>query len=106
MTFDKVTGFDWDDANRRKNEKHSVTQSEAEQVFMNVPLVVVEDDQHSMSEARFHALGLSDARRRLHVTFTLRHRGEKIRPISIRPMSRKERSIYEEFCKKTHAANS
>jgi len=34
----KVTGFDWDDGNARKNvDKHAVSQSEAEQLFFNQP---------------------------------------------------------------------
>jgi len=106
MRLDGVTGFDWDTANQRKNEKHGVSQSEAEQVFMNFPLLLTEDEQHSRTEARYHALGVSDEGRRLHVTFTLRHRGEKIRPISIRAMSRKERAIYEKAREKTITANS
>ena len=28
----KITGFDWDDGNARKNEKHDVSMAEAEQV--------------------------------------------------------------------------
>ncbi len=50
--------------------------------------------QHSQVEARFHALGRSDAGRLLHVTFTLRREGTVIRVISARNMSRKERSRY------------
>jgi uncharacterized DUF497 family protein len=36
------------------------------------------------------------AGRLLHVTFTLRFEGRKIRPISARDMHRKERLVYEE----------
>ena len=36
--FGKITGFDWDDGNARKNDKHSVSSAEAEQVFFNAPL--------------------------------------------------------------------
>ena len=55
---------------------------------------MVDDMQHSQVEARFHALGRSDAGRLLHVTFTLRREGTVIRVISARNMSRKERSRY------------
>jgi uncharacterized DUF497 family protein len=69
--------------------------AEAEQVFFNAPLLVLEDSRHSSEEPRFHALGKSDDTRLLHITFTVRHKGEKIRVISARDMHRKERVIYE-----------
>lgn len=92
----QITGFDWDDGNRHKNEKHGVTQAEAEQVFFNDPLLVLVDDAHSQSEPRYHALGKTDSGRCLHITFTLRLDHTKIRVISARDMHRKERAIYEQ----------
>ena len=91
----RITGFDWDEGNARKNEKHGVSMAEAEQVFFNAPLLLLEDLKHSGREPRFHALGQTDDRRLLHITFTLRHAGEKIRVISARNMHRKERVSYE-----------
>ena len=90
-----ITGFDWDEGNARKNEKHNVSMAEAEQFFFNEPLLVLEDSRHSKKEPRFHALGKSDEKRQLHITFTLRQAGEKIRIISARDMHKKERAIYE-----------
>jgi len=90
-----ITGFDWDDRNARKNEKHGVSTAEAEQVFFNQPLLLLQDGAHSQSEIRFHALGRTDAGRTLHITFTLRQSGALIRVISARDMHRKERAIYE-----------
>lgn len=90
------TGFDWDEGNSRKNDKHGVTNAEVEQVFLNEPLIVASDVKHSNQERRFHALGRTDADRRLHITFTERGGGILIRPISARDMSRKERAIYEQ----------
>ena len=90
-----ITGFDWDEGNTRKNEKHNVSMAETEQVFFNAPLLVLEDSKHSNQEPRFHALGKSDEKRLLHITFTLRQAGEKIRIISARDMHKKERGIYE-----------
>ena len=91
-----VTGFDWDDGNARKNEKHGVSTAEAEQVFFNSPLLVVADTKHSEREPRLHALGRTDEGRALHISFTLRGEGRRIRVISARDMHRKERSIYEQ----------
>ena len=91
-----IVGFQWDAANARKNDKHGVTMAEAEQVFFNAPLLLLDDVAHSQSEVRLHALGQSDEGRRLHITFTLRRSGELIRVISARDMHRKERSAYEQ----------
>jgi uncharacterized DUF497 family protein len=93
----QITGFDWDDGNSRKStEKHSVIRSEAEQIFFNQPLLLLDDIAHSQEEARYHALGRTDDDRQLHVTFTLRAKGTLIRVISARDMNRKERVIYEQ----------
>jgi uncharacterized protein len=90
-----ITGFEWDSGNSRKNaEKHDVSQAETEQMFFNEPLLIVDDTVHSILESRFHALGKTDEGRLLHATFTVRQSGTKIRIISARNMSRKERQIY------------
>ena len=92
----QVTGFDWDEGNSRKNvEKHSVNQSEVEEIFFNEPLLVLEDSKHSQTESRFHALGETDDERLLHIKFTLRQNSTLIRVISARDMYRKERAVYE-----------
>jgi uncharacterized DUF497 family protein len=97
VDFELVTGFDWDVGNERKNvEAHQVSQTEAEELFFNQPLIVSPDEGHSTKEPRWHALGVTDKGRKLHVTFTLRQNNTKIRIISARDMSRKERKIYEE----------
>ena len=89
-----ISGFQWDQGNAFKSEtKHCVTKEEAEQMFANEPLIVTSDTAHSSSEDRFHALGPTDSGRMLHASFTVR--GPLIRPISVRPMNRKERMIYE-----------
>ena len=93
----RIVGFQWDDGNARKSvEKHFVSQTEAEQIFLNEPLLNVLDQTHSQSEKRLHALGNTDEGRLLHVTFTLRKEDTCIRVISARDMSRKERSHYEQ----------
>jgi len=89
-----LEGFEWDEGNARKNDKHDVTASEAEQVFFNQPLLMLEDAKHSRDEPRFHALGMTHTGRKLHITFTVR--GARIRVVSARDMHRKERSIYEQ----------
>jgi len=88
-------GFQWDAGNARKSaNKHGVSQAEAEQIFLNEPLLIVDDVRHSQPETRFHALGRTDDERHLHVTFTVRDQGRLIRVISARDMHRTERTRY------------
>ncbi len=90
----RCKAFDWDQGNSRKNlEKHDVADSEAEQVFFNQPLVDVPDEKHSSGEDRIDVLGRAEAGRRLVLVCTIR--GKLIRLISARPMSRKEREVYD-----------
>jgi len=97
IEFTLIIGFDWDHGNSRKSvDKHDVSQSEAEQVFFNDPLLMLVDDRHSQTEPRIHALGKTDTGRLLHITFTLRADNSKIRVISARDMHRKERARYEQ----------
>lgn len=96
IDLDAIIGFDWDAGNTRKNEKHGVSGAEAEQTFFNAPLLMIEDRRHSAHEPRFHALGKTDEGRLLHITFTLRDAGRKVRVISARDMHRKERTVYEQ----------
>ena len=75
-------------------ERHQarVSAEEAEQVFAHQPLLVQADVKHWQTEPRLCAWGRTAAGRRLSLVFTLR--GNKIRVISVRPMSRKERTLY------------
>jgi len=97
IDWSRIKGYDWDAGNARKSEeKHDVSRFEAEQVFVNEPLLIVEDVKHCTKEPRYHALGKTDEARLLHVTFTLRAADTLIRVISARDMHRKERKIYEQ----------
>lgn len=94
VSFETIIGFEWDKGNEQKNSKHGVAPAEAEQVFLNQPLIVLDDLKHSLVEPRYHALGQTSEGRLLHVTFTIRT--NRIRVISARDMHRKERSVYEQ----------
>ena len=96
---DKIEGFDWDAGNARKNEKHGVTQADAEQVFFNEPLFITPDEKHSESERRYRAFGETASGRRLTVIFTLRQAGTLVRVVSARNMNAKERKLYGEEIK-------
>lgn len=94
-TFEGLIGFQWDAGNSWKSvAKHDVSPAESEQAFFNRPVLVATDDRHSLSERRLFALGRTDQGRLLMVVFTIR--GDRIRVISARPMSRDERSRYEQ----------
>lgn len=82
--------FEWDEANSRKILlRHQVTRTECEQVFFSTRLLIADDIKHSESEPRHLAMGETVAGRRLFVVFTIR--GKRIRVISARDMSRRER---------------
>ena len=42
----KITGFEWDGGNARKNEMHGVSTAEAEQIFFNL---ISNERQHGSS---------------------------------------------------------
>jgi len=91
--FIGIDGFQWDEGNADKNwHLHQVRQAEAEQMFLNRPLLVLPDPAHSAQEARYLALGRTDGGRLLMAAFTLR--GSTLRVISVRTMSRRERGVY------------
>ncbi len=68
-------------------------------MFFNEPLLLLDDVKHSVNEARYHALGVTDDQRLLHTTFTLRAKGTRLRIISARDMHRKERKMYVDWSK-------
>jgi uncharacterized protein len=91
---DNLVGFDWDDGNKQKNwEKHQVDYRECEEVFFNKPLLIGDDTNHSFQEQRYYVLGRTDIGRTLFLVFTVRN--NKIRVISARDQSKKERKAYE-----------
>ena len=94
--LENCQGFQWDKGNSLKNWlKHGVAQRDAEQAFLNEPLLLLEDKKHLEHEDRFLAFGRTDEGRRILIAFTIRERW--IRVISARDMNKKERSNYEKF---------
>jgi uncharacterized DUF497 family protein len=80
-------------------EKHGVRFEEAATVFGDGNGLDWGDLAHSHQEQRFKRLGLSVSKR-LFVVYTKRrteHEKEKIRIISARPASRRERQTYARF---------
>lgn len=87
-------GFQWDGGNRDKSRlKHGVLPEEAEQCFLNNPLVTVDTRHSTEHEIRYVLFGESNTGHKLFISFTIRH--ELVRVISARPMNKKERFFYE-----------
>ena len=93
----RADGFDWNDGNLQKCQKHGVSVAEIESLFLR-PIAVLPDPTHSRGEERFKAIGKSARGRHILIVFTLRRqKGETlIRPISARHMHQKEVDYYEE----------
>jgi uncharacterized DUF497 family protein len=95
VDFSKLTGFQWDAGNATKSlTKHRVTAQEAESVFADPQVQVLDDVAHSIPELRWKVFGITSQPRYLVVSFTIRD--SLIRIISARPMNRRERKIYEQ----------
>lgn len=92
-----VFEFEWDEGNSTKSSlKHKIEVESAEQLFRNKEMLVPLGIQVSpkANEPRFGVLGVDLSGRHLSISFTVRE--GKIRVISVRPMSRKERKHYAE----------
>ena len=86
-------GFEWDEGNIAKCQKHGLSLEEIE-AFFRSKVFVAPDVKHSGEEERFLAVGSSRDGKPMFVVFTLRD--NLIRPISARYMHKKEAQNYEE----------
>ena len=87
--------FEWDNNKAKQNlKKHGVSFEEASTVYADPLARTILDPLHSGEEDRFVLLGESQGRRLLVVVFT--ERGDKIRIISARVATRRERKDHEE----------
>ena len=87
--------FEWDPAKAVSNlRKHGVSFEEAVSAFQDALAVVHPDPDHSGPESREILIGHSARRRLLLVAFT--DRQGRIRLISARKVTRRERLDYEE----------
>lgn len=87
--------FDWDPKKASRNlKRHSVSFQEAATVFGDTLSVTAADPDHSLEENRCIIVGQSH-RGRLLIVSHAEHR-DRIRIISARELTRKERRTYEE----------
>ena len=86
--------FEWDSDKARDNEqKHGVAFLEASEVFDDDYSSSVPDPDHSSDEDRYLIFGISKQGRHLVVSYT--ERGDRIRLVSAREMTPRERRAYE-----------
>ena len=87
--------FEWDPAKAARNlAKHGVSFEEAATSFDDALGGILDDPRHSVDEARYILLAMSDRGRLLATMFT--ERGDVIRLMSARRATRAERRSYEE----------
>jgi uncharacterized protein len=88
--------FEWDPAKAEANEsKHGVSFVEAATIFRDSLARLVDDPEHSEDEPRYILFGESARGRLLVVMHT--ERAGRIRLISAREMTRRERNQYERY---------
>lgn len=86
--------FEWDPNKAATNaHDHDVEFSEAQTIFGDPLETTIPDPDHSVGEHRFLSMGRSVAGRVLVVSYTERH--ERVRIISARPATARERRAYE-----------
>lgn len=94
----ELKSFDWNKWNIEKNlVKHKVYFQECEEVFFNRPFFKLIPLTEKTTEQRYYAFGITDRKRKITIVFTVRNK--KMRVISARDMSEKERRIYEKIAK-------
>lgn len=102
VDLDKITSFEWDKGNIDKSyKKHGITPNDAEEVFLDENILLLEDIKHSQIEERIEAIGKIIKGDILFLAFTVRvneqsSSGKKIRIISARKANKKERRLYEQ----------
>lgn len=96
MRGSTFSGFDWDNGNIGKCQKHGVSIEEIEALLLSEP-AVYPDALHSDDEERWQAIGRTKAGRAVFVVFTFREGedGDRIRPLGARYMHAKEVQNYE-----------
>jgi uncharacterized DUF497 family protein len=89
-----VVEFEWEPEKEQSNiQKHGVDFTEAATVFGDPLELTISDPDHSIGEYRFLSMGHSSRNRILVVSYT--EREDRIRIISARTASPKERRQYE-----------
>lgn len=87
--------FEWDRNKATVNlSRHNISFDEAKTVFQDPFYIVFDDPDHSFEEDRRVVIGQSAENRLLFISYT--ERGNTVRLISARRVTRNERELYEE----------
>ena len=88
--------FEWDkEKNELNKSKHKIDFSEAATIFLNPPLQIFFDPDHSESEDRYVAIGISLHNRTLTVVNCESHEGATVRIISARKATKREQKLLQ-----------
>lgn len=91
--------FEWDQEKAKQNiKKHDISFDEASSVFGDVLSLTIYDPVHSEKEDRFILIGNSFKNQIIVIAHT--ERGDKIRIISARKATKRERMQYEKNTKR------
>ena len=89
--------FEWDEAKNKINQaKHGISFEEAQSVFEDAYAILFDDPDHSEEEERFLIIGMSSAKGICVVSHCYRGADERIRIISARAATQKEKNVYIE----------
>lgn len=92
--------FEWDAEKAERNQKtYGITFDEASTAFKDMLSLTIYDPLHSEDENRFILIGNSYKNRLLVIVHT--ERGDRIRIISARKATKKERKHYEDNAKRS-----
>jgi uncharacterized protein len=103
--INRIAGFDWDDGNTTKCQKHGVSIAEIEALFASDEFTVFNDDLHSEDEERFRVIGRNAGGRHIFLGFTFREIKSQVyvRVLTARYMHKKE--IYNYAQKTSNSEN-
>ncbi|WP_374080221.1 BrnT family toxin [Bdellovibrio bacteriovorus] len=89
--------FEWDEKKNISNyKKHGIWFEEATSIFDDQLGRLFFDSNHSDNESRFILIGMNVFRKILVVVHAYRETEDKVRIISARPTTKRERGFYEE----------
>ena len=87
--------FEWGSAKARRNlKKHGISFREGATAFADMLSYTIPDSEHSVEEQRFLLLGLTSKGQLVVISHT--ERSDRIRIISVRAASSRERKQYEQ----------
>ena len=89
--------FEWEEAKNKINQaKHGISFEEAQSVFEDAYAILFDDPDHSEEEERFLIIGMSGANGICIVSHCYRGADDRVRIISARAATQKEKNVYIE----------